>query len=269
MKKIVFIVSIFLYSIFIYAQEFCDTLKIKILETYYYEHTSSDDFKVIGKLDGAEINIDSFPSIIPSIKYCNVSIDTFKANTSIFVYLGIFVYNYGEDTAVFVNYRLYDFSHDFLPYDTFHHFTELYCDVWEMISALEQKGKIIDKRTHWKMIITIPRTDKDGFYSERVFYAGADTSTFYITRNEVNINALETEEKYISVFPNPAQSQFTVTNVKDAVLRLYNTLGQEVVCIRNEKENAIINTNHLPQGLYVLKVEKENAVLTRKVQTVW
>jgi hypothetical protein len=77
---------------------------------------------------------------------------------------------------------------------------------------------------------------------------------------------IEEIQNNISVFPNPAQSQITVTDVQGAVLRLYNTLGQEIVCIRNKQENAIINTSHFPQGLYVLKVEKENAVLTRKIQ---
>jgi hypothetical protein len=70
----------------------------------------------------------------------------------------------------------------------------------------------------------------------------------------------------IKVYPNPAQSQFTVTNAQNAELRLYNILGQEVLHIHNEKESVIIPVGRLPQGLYVLKIEKKNAVFTRKIQ---
>jgi hypothetical protein len=75
-------------------------------------------------------------------------------------------------------------------------------------------------------------------------------------------------EPSIQIYPNPAQSQVTVTNVQNAILRLYNTVGQEMFYTRNEKENAIINTDHLPNGVYIFKIEKENTILTRKIQII-
>jgi len=60
----------------------------------------------------------------------------------------------------------------------------------------------------------------------------------------------------IKIFPNPAQSQFTVTNTENASLYLYNILGQEVLRTDSKEENIVINVNSLPQGVYVLKVVK-------------
>ena len=70
----------------------------------------------------------------------------------------------------------------------------------------------------------------------------------------------------ICVYPNPAQSQFTVTNTENANLTLYNILGQKVKQVVGEGENTVIYTEDLPKGIYLLKVEKEGAVLTKKVQ---
>jgi len=76
---------------------------------------------------------------------------------------------------------------------------------------------------------------------------------------------LETE---IKVFPNPAQSQFTVTNTENANIYLYNILGQEVKQVVGKEENTTIYTDNLPAGMYILKVLKENRIVTKKVQVV-
>jgi len=75
-----------------------------------------------------------------------------------------------------------------------------------------------------------------------------------------------TEGEDIQVYPNPAQSQFTVTNTENANLTLYNVLGQQVKQVAGTGENTLIHTEGLPQGIYILKVEKEGAVLTKKIQ---
>ena len=68
-----------------------------------------------------------------------------------------------------------------------------------------------------------------------------------------------------TVFPNPARSQFTVTNTKNASLQLYNMVGQEILHTQSTEENTIINVSTLPQGLYMLKVVKDGAVKIYKV----
>ena len=88
---------------------------------------------------------------------------------------------------------------------------------------------------------------------------GDDCTWMAIDIQEANQNA------EIKIFPNPAKSQFTVTNVKDANLQLYNILGQEILHTYSSEENTVININSLPQGIYVLKVLKNNTSSVHKI----
>jgi hypothetical protein len=67
------------------------------------------------------------------------------------------------------------------------------------------------------------------------------------------------------VFPNPAQTQFTVTNTENANLQLYNIVGQEVLRTYGKEENTVVNVDFLPQGMYVLKVLKGGVFSTHKI----
>jgi hypothetical protein len=243
----------------------CDTLKLKCIESAYSKFIGDD----IRELNGAVINIDTFPEIITGIAIVNVSNDTFfKQGT---YEITSFFYLHVVDTEV-VMYAGLTVQHtliqDFLPDDTLFMYTGMMFGLSNYVTSLEEDygGITIDKITYIQMFTSITHTSKDGYYSNRVAYAGSDTAIFYLTKNEVGINDLEVEQNVISVFPNPAQTQFTVTNVQNAALRLYNILGQEVLQTYSKEENTVINISNLPQGLYVLKIEKENTVLTRKIQ---
>jgi hypothetical protein len=264
MKKLIFIVSIVLCGITVLnAQERCDTLKLKCIKTGYCKFVGDSNIR---KLDGAVINIDSFPVITIIVGVTNVSNDTFLATNSLNFFSRASVHT---DTGWFGfgAYAAAKFERNFLPNDSSSYYTGIIYEFNKMLNELEENdGITIDKISYFQSVIFVNYTDKDGLYSDSVFWAGADTSTFRIVKNGVGIKNLLTKQKDISIFPNPAQSQFTVTNAQDAMLRMYNILGQEVVSICSEGENAIINTNHLPRGLYVLKIEKENAILIRKVQ---
>jgi hypothetical protein len=89
--------------------------------------------------------------------------------------------------------------------------------------------------------------------------------SYYIYNSSTN-NIQEHNLNSISIFPNPANSQFTITNTENATICLYNTLGQKVKQVTSTEENTLIQTDNLPAGIYVLKVEKENAVVTRKIE---
>jgi hypothetical protein len=268
MKKLILIVSIVLCGITVLnAQEGCDTLKIKVIDTDYYKYIKGD---ITGKLDGVEINMDTLPVIYFAVEIVNVSRDTFFKMDTIQFHIGYYIYYiYDNDTArdLYVSQKRFYFSHDFLPDDTLFVYLDTPFNIPDILSDIKQQDPLITmlNRTRCDVMTTVLYSSKDGYYSDSIFLVGSDTAIFYITGNEVGIKNLLTKQKDISIFPNPAQSQLTVTNTQGAILRLYNVLGQEVINIRGEGENAIINTSHLPQGLYVLKVEKENAILTRKV----
>ncbi|MCL2131251.1 MAG: leucine-rich repeat domain-containing protein [Lentimicrobiaceae bacterium] len=74
------------------------------------------------------------------------------------------------------------------------------------------------------------------------------------------------QTKKISVFPNPAQSQFTVKNTENADIQLFNTLGQEVFHTYSQEESTVVEVGSLPQGVYMLKVLREDGSFSvRKV----
>lgn len=270
MKKIV-IFSILIASIFtVYSQEYCDTLKWKITESYYCKFNNSQNrYEKIDKLDGATINLDTLSYFFPGIQMVNISNDTFYQNTDYVVYAALYIYI--TDTLFkryFYQSIIYNFVSDYVYNDTFATAIEVKFDLNDIVHAVEEEGLTINNIDSCSLLTTIAYTDKDGTYSRRVFFAGADTSIFYITKTPVSIQKIKPEQTDICIFPNPAHSQFTVTNTENANIQLYNMQGQQIKRIAGKEENTTIQTDNLPAGMYVLKVEKGNAVVTKKVQVL-
>ena len=116
--------------------------------------------------------------------------------------------------------------------------------------------------------------DNEGNILSETIYEISDTSDigypvekkYYIYNSPSSIK--EHNRQAISIFPNPAQSQFTVTNTEDAAIYLYNILGQEMKQVKATAEQSIIYTDNLPAGMYVLKVVKDNISSTHKIQII-
>jgi alpha-tubulin suppressor-like RCC1 family protein len=75
-------------------------------------------------------------------------------------------------------------------------------------------------------------------------------------------------EDNITVFPNPAQNYFSVTNVQNADLSLYDLLGKKISAQHSKDEQALFYTENISQGLYILKIQKGNAIISRKIQII-
>ena len=266
MKIQIFLISLCLTCVFaLPAQDKCDTLKWKTIETYYRKDANfTGNITTNSKLDGAVINIDTLSIFYPGIEAVNISNDTFFENTTYAYYLQILIY---ADTGLITGFEgtyAYFFSSDRLPGGMLREGVGIIVNLNTIVNAVKGKGLSIEDINHLECFIGVGLTTRDWLYSDSVFYLGADTSIFYITKTPVSIH--EAEQSSISVYPNPAYSQFTVTNTENANITLYNILGQEVRQVAAEGENTIIYTGNLPQGIYILKVEKEGAVLTKKVQ---
>ena len=265
MKKSIFILNLYLAIGIVtsYAQDNCDTLKWKTTETYYSK-SLTNTIANCNKLDGAVINIDTLSAFYPGIEMVNISNDTFFTNTFFVIYSQVRIY---ADTGLITGFsgsvNCY-FAFDRFPEDTLKGSMELMVNLNTMLNTVEGYGLTLENIDHLECIIGVVHTTRDGGYTDSIFYLGADTSIFYITKTPVNIQ--ETEQSTISVFPNPAHTQFRVTNTEDASITLYNILGQEVKQIQGTAEQTTIYTDNLPAGIYVLKVEKEGTVFTKKVQ---
>ena len=84
-------------------------------------------------------------------------------------------------------------------------------------------------------------------------------------KSEKNTGIITCKQSDIVVFPNPAQSQITITNTKNAEIQLYSIIGQEVLRSYGKEENTIVDIGFLPQGLYMLKVVKDGSSFVYKV----
>ncbi len=89
---------------------------------------------------------------------------------------------------------------------------------------------------------------------------------YHPTHEANNIKEYVIEQS--QVFPNPAQSQFTVTNTENANIQLYNMVGQRIMQTIGKEDNTIIYTDNLPAGMYVLRLEKGSTIQTQKLQVI-
>ena len=269
MNKSIFLLSLCLVCMFtLSAQDVCDTLKWKVSNSIYIKsNPSHTSFQSLGRLQGAVINMDTLSAFTPGFTITNISNDTFYIGEEYALLSDCFVYT---DTGIFERtFSMsikYAFENQMNPNDTFVDFILGEFIFYDMINHFQDYGLAFEQITHWEIRNGLILTSKDGVYSNRVFYLGADTATFYVTKGHVNIQ--EAEQATISVYPNPAQTQFTVTNTEDASIYLYNILGQEVKQVQGTAEQTTLYTDNLPAGIYVLKVEKEGAVFTKKVQII-
>jgi hypothetical protein len=65
----------------------------------------------------------------------------------------------------------------------------------------------------------------------------------------------------INVYPNPSQGTFTFdisTNLKNAQLKIYNTIGQEVSYSTVNMGKNLISLNNQPAGIYLYRLLNEN-----------
>lgn len=102
----------------------------------------------------------------------------------------------------------------------------------------------------------------------------------YLGRNDIHTDikqekdSLITSDNIITVYPNPFNGQITIKyklrTQGNVNLKLYNSIGQEIMQLKNEVENAgpqeIKFTNDkLPSGVYFLTLNNEGKSITQKI----
>ena len=256
------------------AQEECDTLKWKTIKTYYLEKRSDNSFYTFDYLNGATINIDTLSSFYPGVKIVNISNDTFFANEDFTVTIGLFFYaDTGLLTVGWVPYS-YLFGKDYFPNDTLYIGVNIDVRLLSIVNSIKENMNIeLEDISYWQSIIGFNRTSKDGFYSERVIYAGADTSTFRVVRGGVGVKELQSYEvTKLQVYPNPAKNQLTIEYGSSATLtaqerplsevevEIYSVVGQCVMqlpCRDVINHVSTIDISRLASGMYFLKINNQ------------
>jgi N-acetylneuraminic acid mutarotase len=119
---------------------------------------------------------------------------------------------------------------------------------------------------------SIPRKGCMAFVGNSSFYITTGVSTAarfnetWKASNVVSINDFEKDET-VSVFPNPASNNFTITlkNTKLKSVKMYNFLGQEVLFVESNYSEMNISTS-FEVGVYSLYICTENnKILIRKL----
>ena len=80
---------------------------------------------------------------------------------------------------------------------------------------------------------------------------------------EGSYDGVEEEAESIGIYPNPAKDRVVVGGMEAVEVKVYNTSGQMVKCVRGTNE---IDVEGLPQGVYLLRIaDAEGKVYTNKI----
>jgi len=282
MKRVIIIISLLVAGIFVsQAQEDCDTLKWKIIKTYYNDNY----YNRVGELNGAVINVDTLSAICIGIDFVNISNDTFAANGEITfldfcrLYADTGVLKMGfpprgwkwvlddtEGSMLFLNPISCSLSRDFLPNDSIRMVVEIKFDLLYAINQLKTtRGIDFENISFWEMTIGIVQTDKDGFYSDSVFWEGMNTSTFRVVKGGVGIVPITNYE--LRVYPNPTTAQLRITNyeLRNAVdYTIYSVMGQKIIQGKLQDETTVVNVETLAKGMYYLRVAEKTVKFVKE-----
>ena len=63
-------------------------------------------------------------------------------------------------------------------------------------------------------------------------------------------------------FENLDKITFNGTTVK--IVRIYNIIGNQLMCVRQKSANGIISIADLPQGIYIIKINDQTAKFVKR-----
>jgi|GEM_PF-2057227 len=254
MKKIILFIAFVGLTVSLNAQ---DTLKWKTIKTYY-GNIKNNNYIRIGELDGAVLNTDSISLLIPDLHILNVSQDTFPSGVK-FSYV-IDFYLYADTGLLLMDHNVstnYLIPFDFCPNDTFFIGSStgfMAFPLLGVIDEIERMGIDFKQISYWKIIAGVGYTSQNGYYSEQVFYEGADTSVFYVRKGGVGVQETE-QETNIAVYPNPTNRELQIISsaLRNECIEIVDMTGR-IVKRLNSPINNTINVSELQNGMYFIAI---------------
>ena len=73
------------------------------------------------------------------------------------------------------------------------------------------------------------------------------------------------ESAEIMLIPNPTSGNFTISNVSNATIYLYSSLGSHIKTFEHVSSQENINISHLSNGIYFLKIVEGNMIKNKKM----
>ena len=68
----------------------------------------------------------------------------------------------------------------------------------------------------------------------------------------------------IRIFPNPSDGVFSILNIKDHDLLIYNLTGN-IVYWKNSIQENLLNISDLEPGMYIISIQREEQREIRKI----
>ncbi|MCB0456632.1 MAG: Omp28-related outer membrane protein [Flavobacteriaceae bacterium] len=104
--------------------------------------------------------------------------------------------------------------------------------------------------------------NNDVIYSSSGNY-GSGFSVSFATEGFLGVNSNPLEK--IALFPNPAQSVFTIKNAENANVVIFDILGKTVLSQNTISSNQEVKVSHLAAGTYFVKLEKDGFSTVEKL----
>jgi len=73
------------------------------------------------------------------------------------------------------------------------------------------------------------------------------------------------DKKNIKIYPNPSDGILRVDGINDAVINIYNSLGQQMNYTFLNEEHNILDLSNLPKGFYIIQIKTKQTIITQKI----
>ncbi len=119
--------------------------------------------------------------------------------------------------------------------------------------------------------IEFNKLDKITFNGTTVSIVQTDGATSQANMGEINrihfsnyseIENIKANDK--SLFNYVSSDQIAINSDAGNIVRIYDIIGSQLVCIRLKSDNDIISIAHLPKGIYIINVNNRTAKFVKR-----
>jgi hypothetical protein len=82
---------------------------------------------------------------------------------------------------------------------------------------------------------------------------------------QLSENLTEETNNEIIIYPNPTTGTFSISNITNATVYLYSTVGTLLKIFEHVNNHLILNIENLSNGIYFLKIVEENRMIHKKL----
>jgi hypothetical protein len=97
------------------------------------------------------------------------------------------------------------------------------------------------------------------------FIAPGGCSNHWTVVADIETNLTQNAADAISIFPNPAKDQMTITNANGWDFSLLSSVGKPVLEGAVSSLNYLLNVGELRPGIYLMKFQKEDEVFVKQM----